>query len=496
MKQISSLSIILIVCIAFVTIIPNASAAITVSVSQSGADSDEVMKDGTFIIEASGWSGSCAQATISLSGCPSCSLSGEDTIKSIGGEATSISWTTVSASQTASAQTISVSASSGCTLQQASSSSFDIVLPPALSLTASSSVSSIAEDATFVANLNIVNNGETTANDVSIAVSGTGMSASCASISSIPEGQSAAESCTVTASSVGPRTVTFTASSTNADSHSDSFAMTVTGGGGGDDDDTGGGSPGGSGSVPSEDISQIVTIGAIEAGATGIAEFTTAQLSLTEVSITAKDAVSNVVINSLQTAAMPEAVSAPTGTIYGYLTISALNIQEENISAATITFKVNKTWLVSNNMSQDDIVLERFSNNAWTELSTVVSSSDSDYVYYTSITPGFSVFVIKARAATEPPEDGDGESPETTCTAGEKRCSGNELQQCSADGMAWNAIDTCQFGCNSESLECQPEQAPGPGSTDQTELPWLWIIIILVIIILLVLFFIIRRKKN
>jgi PGF-pre-PGF domain-containing protein len=462
--------------------------ALSTTVTQSGADSDEVMKDSTFIVEASGWTGDCSQATISFSGCSSCSLSGEDQIKTIGGGATSITWTTVSASNTASAQTVNVMVGSGCTTQNADSSSFDIVLPPSLALTASSGTSSIAASGTFTTNLNVVNNGGTTAQSIAISA-GSPFSSSCSTISTLDEGQSAAQSCTVTAASTaGSYVVTFTAASTNADDATDTISVTVTGGGG--DDGNGGGGGGGTG-VSSDDITEIITIGTIDAGATGTATFTNNQLALTEVAITAKDAVSSVVIDTLQSATRPSSVSIPTGSIYGYLTINALNIMEDNITTATIKFRVNQSWLTARGLVKEDIVLRRFTDNAWVDLPTSVVSTDADYVHFSSITPGFSIFVIATRSTLDQPDDG--EDQQTICTAGDKRCEGDKLQQCSSNGMVWGDLETCQFGCNAATLECNTEsEAP----TAPAPIPMEWIIIIVVVIVIIIIGILVFRRST
>jgi len=254
----------------FVTMLLSAGAlALSTTVTQSGADSDEVMKGRTFTVEATGWTGDCNQAQISFGGCSSCSLSGEQSTKTIGGGATSVTWTTTSATQSATAQTVTISMLGVCGGQTADSSSFDIVLPPSLSVTAIGD-STVSKGSSFTSNINILNSGETTANDITVAVSGTGMSGTCSPIPTINEGQSAAEPCTTTASSVGSRTVIFTVSSTNADSASGSHTITVNpvcGDGVCDTGETttscpadctggGGDTPGGPGGAPSGDQGQ------------------------------------------------------------------------------------------------------------------------------------------------------------------------------------------------------------------------------------------------
>lgn len=204
-----------------------ASAAISVSVSQSGADSGEVMNDRTFIVTASGWSDSCSQATITFADCSVCSLSGEETQKTIG-ESSSLSWTTVTASQTATDQKVSVIVT-GCSDGSGESSSFDVVLPPSLTFTVSTDASSVDKGGTFDINIEIDNDGETTANDLTIDADSS-FTEDCSSISSLDGDQNVGDTCTVTAptsTAGGSKTVTFTVSSTNADDATDSVTITL-----------------------------------------------------------------------------------------------------------------------------------------------------------------------------------------------------------------------------------------------------------------------------
>ena len=216
--------------VALLLAVPQVSAALTVEVSQSGADSGEVMKGQMFTVTASGWSGTCSQATISFSGCSSCSLSGEETQKTIG-QGQSVSWTTVVASQKSTDETISASVSGGGDCSgSGTSSSFDIALPPSLTLDATTDDSSVSKGSTFDINIEVTNDGETTAQDLTIDPTTSGFTSDCSSISSLDEEQSAAQSCSVTAASSlvgGSKTVTLEVSSTNADSATDTVSITV-----------------------------------------------------------------------------------------------------------------------------------------------------------------------------------------------------------------------------------------------------------------------------
>ncbi len=452
-----------------VILIGNA-CAISVSVSQSGADDYEVMKDSTFTVEASGWTGDCSQATMSFSGCSSCSLSGENSQKSIGGGATSIAWTTISASQLAAAQSITVSVSGGCTLQQETSDSFDIVLPPSLSVDASTDVSEVDDEETFEVNLDMVNNGETTAKDVSTSVSGSGMSISsgCSSISEIEEGQSAAQSCTIKASSPGTPTVTFTISSTNADSASDSFSMTVNSVGG-DSPPSGSGdtSPSGGPVVgPSDEEEQERE---------RVRERKNISL-VPGVGIRNNMRLQNAIQKVLGMANMSE--QARENMLRLSESISSEMGLSKNFSSGsgktTLSLKFTHGGAKKiRNFMVYDTVPKTFANSS--ENVTVIAEgasievveSDPEYLFvYPEVLPDqelsvtYSVEKELAQSviddtSTEVYAESLEEIIEPECTVpGERRCSGDEVQEC--QNNEWVTTETCQHGCVSGVCKAAP----------------------------------------
>jgi PGF-pre-PGF domain-containing protein len=89
--------------------------------------------------------------------------------------------------------------------------------------------------------------------------------------------------------------------------------------------------------------------------------------------------------------------SAP-GEVHSYLNIEVSELDTENIAGASITFKVEKSWLEENGISTDDVVLSHYTGSAWDQLETTVSSDDGEYVYYVAKTPGFSTFAISTRS--------------------------------------------------------------------------------------------------
>lgn len=49
---------------------------------------------------------------------------------------------------------------------------------------------------------------------------------------------------------------------------------------------------------------------------------------------------------------------------------------------------------------------------------------------------------------------------ERVCPSSSKRCLGSSLQECSSDGQRWTTLRSCNNGCNSISLVCNPAAAP------------------------------------
>jgi len=445
-------------------------SALSVSLSQSGADSDEIMKGKTFIVEASGWTGSCSQATVSFTGCPSCSLSGENEQKTIGGGASTISWTTTSASQSASAQTVSVSVSSGCTLQNADSSSFDIVLPPSLSLTTTPSTSSLNDEQSYDVNLNLVNNGETTANDISFSLSGTGMSltSGCSSISSLEEGQSSGQTCTILASSPGSISTTITASSTNADSSSSSFVMTVNSVGsppqnpGGDSSGTGG-SPGGGG--PSgENVTKQTRL---QAGETlrnheqfreRIQEMLGYPFDLNELMNNSEKVSKDISLGkdfestssqSKLTMSFSYSSSKKAKNMFVYLKVPKDFAEHtDNITISAIGGKIEV-------LKEDPEYVVLYPEVNPREQLTITLTTEalvgSDIIdeFVSEIYPEY----LEEKETYQ----------ETFCEPGEKRCFAGDIQECTSDSF-WKVLEVCDFGCKeatclAEGQDDLPEQS-------------------------------------
>ncbi|MCS7093659.1 MAG: S8 family serine peptidase [Candidatus Aenigmarchaeota archaeon] len=145
----------------------------------------------------------------------------------------------------------------------------------------------------------------------------------------------------------------------------------------------------------------------------------------------------------------PQTASEPIipslGKVYRYVEISKENIKDEDISKVRIKFKVDKNWIVNNNIDEDKIFLQRLTKNGWEKLKTSKLYSHLDKVYYEAEFSGLSIFAIV------------GEFKIKICTPLEKRCYNNEIQECSSDGSSWKVIEFCQYGCDQKNLTCNPE---------------------------------------
>ena len=385
--------------ILFLLLIPSlVSAAVTVSITQSGADPGSVIAERTFTISGSNLDENCNSATIDLSECGVCSISENET-KTISGP--SVSWTTLTASE-ADSQKITVSISGTCE-PDSGYVTFDAKTAPSLTVSVDPTSTSVTQGSTFSLSLNIQNNGETTANFGSITVSPSyfSISSGC-SPSNILGGQSSGLSCTIAASSSAPagsRTLSILISPTNADSVTKTASVTVIagattttlGGGGG-----GGGGPSGPAEKKKTHTWTMITPGVVE-----IMHVNDPDIGLKQISINVRNRANNVKITVTKLVGKPASVVHNiSGKVFKYMEINAVNLVDENISEAKIQFPVNKSWIIRNNINRATVALNRYHNNVWERLQTREISEDSDYVYYEAISAGFTTFAITGEEVT------------------------------------------------------------------------------------------------
>ncbi|MGB9133499.1 MAG: PGF-pre-PGF domain-containing protein [Methanosarcina sp.] len=94
----------------------------------------------------------------------------------------------------------------------------------------------------------------------------------------------------------------------------------------------------------------------------------------------------------------------PSGELYKSFNIWVGNsgfATSKNIENAVIGFKVEKSWMQDKGIDRSSIVLNRYSDSKWSQLSTSLSGEDDGYMYFTAETPGFSPFAVTSKTAVK-----------------------------------------------------------------------------------------------
>ncbi|HLC61189.1 MAG TPA: PGF-pre-PGF domain-containing protein, partial [Candidatus Nanoarchaeia archaeon] len=164
-----------------------------------------------------------------------------------------------------------------------------------------------------------------------------------------------------------------------------------------------GGGGGGAAAPTTEVASASRSWDSLAADSTGTFKISSSSIAFTNIVIAVVSTVSNPTVGVSSLTSNPQS-SAPSSIVYQYLKITHSNIADSDISSATISFKVPKSWLTTNNVAEGDIVLYRFNSGQWNALPTTITGSDADNVWFEAVTPGFSDYAIgsKAGAPTTP----------------------------------------------------------------------------------------------
>ncbi|RME55092.1 PGF-pre-PGF domain-containing protein, partial [Candidatus Woesearchaeota archaeon] len=152
----------------------------------------------------------------------------------------------------------------------------------------------------------------------------------------------------------------------------------------------------GSTSNVDEKVSMIV--GEVKAGDVKLVELNAEAIGVESVELKLKEDANGVKIVLSKLSSLPANLTSPEGKVYRYLEFDNQNLPDEKIEQAKIKFKVERSWMNSNGFNSEDIVLSRYSNNAWQDLETKSTKLEQDVVYFEAITTGFSYFVIKGKA--------------------------------------------------------------------------------------------------
>jgi len=85
-------------------------------------------------------------------------------------------------------------------------------------------------------------------------------------------------------------------------------------------------------------------------------------------------------------------VTAPPGIVYQYISLAPARY--DTITNAVINFTIPQSWLDENHIAPGSIVLYRLTPNGWEALPATVLYTKDGTVYFSAVSPGFSLFAI------------------------------------------------------------------------------------------------------
>jgi len=133
----------------------------------------------------------------------------------------------------------------------------------------------------------------------------------------------------------------------------------------------------------------------ISAGSAAVMPVSSSSVDVTEIIFKATQALSKAKITVAKLSSRPSSTSViSSGSVYQYISITPENITNDKITSATISFRVNSTWISSNLINSSTITLYRYSSSQWTAIPTHYISTSGGFATYLAETPGFSYFAI------------------------------------------------------------------------------------------------------
>ena len=172
-----------------------------------------------------------------------------------------------------------------------------------------------------------------------------------------------------------------------------------------------GGGGGGGASGPPQKKQSFVKI---TPGVVAITKNFDSEIGIKEIKIEVNNEAQNVKITVTKYDGKPAAVSVvKSGKVNQYLQIDVSNL-EGKLDKATITARVEKSWVSNNGLEIEDIALFKFDEigEEWNELATNYVGSEDNYYYYDAEVSSFSFFAIGEKVVVEE-DDVDATTGET-----------------------------------------------------------------------------------
>tara|TARA_Y100000296_G_scaffold83104_1_gene113326 strand:+ start:1592 stop:3550 length:1959 start_codon:yes stop_codon:yes gene_type:complete len=129
-----------------------------------------------------------------------------------------------------------------------------------------------------------------------------------------------------------------------------------------------------------------------------------------EIQIEVNNEVKNIKVTVSKYDNKPAEVSVEkTGKVYQYMQINTENLAD-NLKKATVTIKVEKSWLSDNALERENIILSKFNEGTeeWNELTTTYKEEDETYDYFDVELTSFSYFAISEKVVEEEVEEDKG----------------------------------------------------------------------------------------
>lgn len=192
----------------------------------------------------------------------------------------------------------------------------------------------------------------------------------------------------------GSEDVYIRASDSNSIDDSNAFTLTVTeadtsGDTGGT---TGGGGGGAGGSSTPNYYSELFTGSKNRITMEG--DLSTVSINKLEIDLKKEQNEVRLMVEQLSESDEPSYMTKFKGTKYSVLEITHDGLENEDISKATITFKVSKTWLQEQGIKTSNIKLYRYDDKIWNELTTKYKGTLGDNYIFEATSPGLSTFIV------------------------------------------------------------------------------------------------------
>ncbi|QYZ79628.1 PKD domain-containing protein [Methanofollis formosanus] len=127
----------------------------------------------------------------------------------------------------------------------------------------------------------------------------------------------------------------------------------------------------------------------------GHASFGVRESAIHEVTVTAAEAVSHVLV-TVEPTAKPNRVEAPAAAVYEYDQVTLYHTTDEALAGADLDFTVPKTWLDEQGAGPESVVLYRYHDGAWHALPTSIVGEDEHGYSFSAESQGFALFAIGA----------------------------------------------------------------------------------------------------